>query len=334
MAISSSELNSWLANGAHIIYADTAKPTKRITTLAEVFLEYYLFDTCTAKSIDDFLSDEHLDDVFTSGQIMDLMCGTAYMNEEMVSLVHSKLPFEINIGRLHKLNANAAKSGAIEIIPCNVNLVQKEAELKKEKVRRTKSEYNRRYREKHADKIKAYQKELYLQNREQRKESARARYYKNRSANIAKSRQYYKDNLAACVARDKKYYRENREYILARNRQYREKNPNANKDNYQKIKARKELAKSMCPVFIFLCELRATNIQKYLTKYKRVQDIPGQAIRAGCDALSVRDISLCPIVVGGVAQCDKCPMHAAFEFENAVSEIQRYARDIANEHQK
>lgn len=328
--LNNSELNSWLNNGAHIVYADTAKPTKRITTLGEVFLEYYLFDASAPKSISEFLQDEKLDDIFMPQQIMDLMCGTAYLNDDFIVLLHANLPFEISLGRLHKLNTNAKNSGAIEIMPHDINLAHKEEQLKQEKVRRAKAEYNRRYREKYAAEIKAHQKELYQKNRAEYQAKARARYYKNREANNIKSREYYQKNYVACSARDKKYYQDNRDYILARNQRYRTTHPSVNKDNYQKIKARKELAQSMCPVFMFVCELRTTNLQKYLTKYKRVQDIPGQTIRAGCMALGCGDYKLCPIVTGGVDYRDDCPMpmRAAFEIRGAVGRITEYAKKL------
>lgn len=336
MALNNSELNLWLNNGAHITYANTAKPTKRISTLAEVFLEYYLFDASVSKTIEEFLADEKLDDVLNSNQIMDLMCGTAYLNDGLIAVLHAKLPFEISLGRLHKLNAYAAKTGAYEIVACGIKLAEKQVQLKQEKVRRTKSEYNRRYRERHAEEIKAHQKELYQKNRTERQAAARARYYKNRDANNRRSREYYQKNYAMCSARDKKYYHDNRDYILARNQQYRKNHPSVNKDNYQKIKARKELAKSMCPVFMFICELRATNMQKYLTKYKKTQDIPGQAIRSGCVALGCGDHKLCPIVVNGVAGRVDCPtpMRAAFEFRGAIGRIAEYATDIVMANQK
>ncbi len=328
MLIDSGELQSWLDNGAHIVYANTTKPAKQINSFAEVFLEYYLFDSSCSETIEKFLFDEKLSDVFTESQFVDLMCGNAFVNDTLIPLIHAKLPFEISLARLHKLNAKMACSNAYEIRPGKIDLTNKEQYSKQEKARRKKAEYNKRYREKHAAKIKQAAQESYQKNRDKRLAYARERYYKNPLEYNARSREYYKKNQAACAARDKRYYAENHEHALARSQKYRDNHPNLNKDAYQKIKARKELAKTMCPVFIFLCELRATKFQTYLTKYKRVQDIPGQAIRAGCDALALADNALCPILFGGVSQRTKCPMQLAFEFRGAVGRVTQIAQEI------
>ncbi|MBO5833451.1 MAG: hypothetical protein J6R22_00630 [Alphaproteobacteria bacterium] len=325
----SSDLKSWLNSGAHIIYATTGRPSKHVSTLAEVFLEYYLFDADTPKTIEDFLTTEELNDVFTADQIMNLMCGRACLHNDLVSLIHTKLPFEISLGRLYKLNANAFLMGAAEISPAEmVNLSKKETEEKQKKKRETKAEYNRRYREKHADKIKQQQKEYYQANREQRLARARARYAENPETFSARLHTYYVTHTEKCLARDRKYRQENHEHILRRNRAYRIAHPDSNKENYQRIKARKELAKTMCPVFMYICELRATNLEKYLTKYKKVQDIAGQAIRAGCVALGNQDITQCPIVMGGVSKRTQCQMQLAFEFRGAVGRVAQIAQEI------
>lgn len=334
MLIDSGELNSWLDNGAHIVYANTEKPAKRINSLAEVFLEYYLFDSSCSGTIEKFLSDEKLSDVFTESQFVDLMCGNAFVNDTLIPLIHAKLPFEISLARLHKLNAKTACSNAYEIRPCKIDLTNKEQYSKQDKARRKKAEYNKRYRERHADKIKQAAQESYQKNRDKRLAYARARYAENPETFSARLHTYYVTHTEKCLARDRKYRQENHEHILRRNRAYRIAHPDSNKENYQRIKARKELAKTMCPVFMYICELRATNLEKYLTKYKKVQDIPGQAIRAGCDALALADNALCPILTGGVSQRTKCPMQLAFEFRGAVTSIREYAADIVMANQK
>ena len=334
MLVDSGELKSWLDNGAHIVYANTEKPAKRINSLAEVFLEYYLFDSSCSGTIEKFLSDEKLSDVFTESQFVDLMCGNAFVNDTLIPLIHTKLPFEISLARLHKLNAKMAYSNAYEIRPCKIDLSNKEQYSKQEKARRKKAEYNKRYRERHADKIKQAAQESYQKNRDKRLAYARARYAENPETFSARLHTYYVTHTEKCLARDRKYRQENHEHILRRNRAYRIAHPDSNKENYQRIKARKELAKTMCPVFMYICELRATNLEKYLTKYKKVQDIPGQAIRAGCDALALADNALCPILAGGVSQRTKCPMQLAFEFRGAVASIREYAADIVMANQK
>ena len=328
MLVDSGELQSWLDNGAHIVYANTEKPAKRINSLAEVFLEYYLFDSSRSGTIEKFLSDEKLSDVFTESQFVDLMCGNAFVNDTLIPLIHAKLPFEISLARLHKLNAKMAYSNAYEIRPCKIDLTNKEQYSKQEKARRKKAEYNKRYRERHAAKIKQAAQESYQKNRDKRLARARARYAENPETFSARLHTYYVTHTEKCLARDRKYRQENHEHILRRNRAYRIAHPDSNKENYQRIKARKELAKTMCPVFMYICELRATNLEKYLTKYKKVQDIPGQAIRAGCDALALADNALCPILAGGVSQRTKCPMQLAFEFRGAVGRVTQIAQEI------
>ena len=77
----------------------------RISSLAEVFLEWYLFDSNTKKTTKTFLKNEDIADVFTEKQFMNLLCGDACLDDTLIEFVALKLTFSLTLDRLHFLNS-------------------------------------------------------------------------------------------------------------------------------------------------------------------------------------------------------------------------------------
>lgn len=81
----------------------------RISSLAEVFLEWYLFDSNDKKTVKTFLKNEDIANVFTEKQFMDLLCGDACLDDTLVEFVALKLPFPLTFDRLDYLNSCVKK---------------------------------------------------------------------------------------------------------------------------------------------------------------------------------------------------------------------------------
>jgi hypothetical protein len=82
--------------------------------------------------------------------------------------------------------------------------------------REKKREYNRRYREKHPERVKEQQRAYRERTREQQKERVRAW----RDANPEYGKRYYQENKERLRKREAEYYKKNREHIKERNKRY------------------------------------------------------------------------------------------------------------------
>lgn len=90
--------------------------SSHVSTLSELFLEWYLFDSNEKKDISKFLKTEELEKVFTEKQFMDLMCGDAYVCDDIARFLYDILPFKVGIDKIYRLNALARKKrGAYEV---------------------------------------------------------------------------------------------------------------------------------------------------------------------------------------------------------------------------
>ena len=288
----------------------------RISTLSELFTEWYLFDSSHEKDIAQFLTEEQLTDIFTESEFMDLMCGLAYMDEELAELVSLKLPFSIGINKLKYLNfctsytnPSARLIQGPEKIHDKIDTLSK---LKSEAKADQKKQHDKTYRETHKETIKQKRREYYIQNREKIQETNKLWILKNHERNSAYQqqyrrdhleefreyhRQYRKDNATAVSERKKKCYNAKKEQYQQRNKENYEKN----KEKYlaqQKLylKAKKQRAKkalTVCAAYVLLSKLKKKHKEKYLELYSEQQDPLTQMVR-GCIALQTMNLDLCP----------------------------------------
>ncbi len=180
-----------------------------------------------------------------------------------------------------------------------------------------KSIYSHKYYIKNRDKIKAASAAYAAQNKE--KVSARHHEYaiKNKERLGEYQRSYYiknKDKIkAAAVAA---YAGKNKEKHLEMMRK--------NRQRYAEQNAR---AREMCPAFMFLLQLRMTDIRLYQTRYKIHDNIVNRAIKK-CAALQSGDANLCPLVAGDMKNDhvrQQCVIPHVFEFTRAVDRITYFA---------
>ena len=282
------------------IYSDNE--LGRITTLSELFLEWFLFDSSCVKDIKTFLDKSDLTNVFTETEFIDLMCGGAYLDENLLLFVAKKLPFQIQLEKIKRLNKESVmqNSGAY-LIKSRQNMFEmfhQIAQERKEYIR----EYNRQYKRRfyqlnkrlvlernkqwvktHIEQYRTYQAQWRQDNEEHlkkyfkkyRETNARAVSERKKKCYIAKREQYCRKN--------KENYEANKEKYLAQQKQH-----------YAEIKQKSEQAKQICPGYLFLLNLKKTNKEEYIKLYPGQQN-PILKMLKTCPALRAMNIKQCPI---------------------------------------
>ena len=327
----------------------------KIRTLSEVFLEWFLFDSSEEKTLESFIKSENIDAFITPEQFMDIMSNKAHLDEHLILLVQQKLPFQVPLKKMYYLNSQARKNYTYCIkVPPEIihDLIKKELNLKKEKIKQQQkqyyeknrdkileyqkqyqeknhdkiAEYNKQYCEKNRDKIAEYQKQYYEENRDKIAKHQKQYYEENRDK-IAKYQKQYREQNRDKIAKHQKQYREqNRDKIAKYQKQYCEKNHDKMLKYQQMYKERKEMAKSVCPAFLFLDSLKKENIVVYLTLHKKRSDIIGKAIKS-CTALQNMDFTLCPLfksVDSEQYMKESCPMPNAFVLPQSFDIIRNF----------
>ena len=338
----------------------------KIRTLSEVFLEWFLFDSSEEKTLESFIKSENIDAFITPEQFMDIMSNKAHLDEHLILLVQQKLPFQVPLKKMYYLNSQAKKNYTYCIkVPPEIihDLIKKELNLKKEKIKQQRKQYYEQNRDKIAkqkkqyceinrDKIAKHKKQYYEENRDKILEYTKQYYEKNRDKIAKHQKQYYEENRDKILeyreqSRDKiaeykkQYYKENRDKIAEYQKQYQEKNRNKiagyqkqyREENHDKMlkyqqmyKERKEMAKSVCPAFLFLDSLKKENIVVYLTLHKKHSDIIGKAVKS-CRALQNMDFTLCPLfksVDSEQYMKESCPMPNAFVLPQSFDIIRNF----------
>jgi hypothetical protein len=87
--------------------------------------------------------------------------------------------------------------------------------------RQSKKEYDRAYRERNRERLRAQQRRYREQNRERIRVRQREHYDSNREQILAQQREYYDSNREQILGRRREYYDSNRERLRARRREVR-----------------------------------------------------------------------------------------------------------------
>lgn len=180
----------------------------KIRTLSEVFLEWFLFDSSEEKTLESFIKSENIDAFITPEQFMDIMSNKAHLDEHLILLVQQKLPFQVPLKKMYYLNSQARKNYTYCIkVPPEIihDLIKKELNLKKEKIKQQRKQYYEENRDKIAEYKKQYYKENYKKVSEQQK-------------------QYREVNHDKIVEQEKQYREQNHDKIVNWRKQYQEKN--------------------------------------------------------------------------------------------------------------
>ena len=196
----------------NLIYADKGSVCNHVFSLSEVFTEWYLFDSSYQKNIQIFLASENLMDVFTESEFMDLMCGGAYLDDDLIQFIAMKLPFRITSERLHTLNQSVHATNSAYIIKSKPSLADKISTIfqLKQQIKQEKKQERRK-------KIKEAKQKIKHENRLKRQEHKRRvkhEYYVQNKEYIQKiKREYYLKTQEHAKERSKKYYATHKESI-------------------------------------------------------------------------------------------------------------------------
>lgn len=316
-----------------------------VYTLADVFVEWFLFDSGTQKTIDDFLIAESLQNIFTAQQFMSVMSGAGHIDDRLCKALPRMLPFKISESRLMVMN-NLIKNNT-PCIPCNIDALHTKlnviADLQKNKSKAYRHKYyieNKSrlaeqmmaYYSMHRDKICLYYKKWRSEHLAEQKEY-HANYRKNNASVVAeRKKQSYQKKKDMYNARTRANYYANKDAILVQQRLYyqanKERIAQRQAKKHQEYMQDKELAARICPVFKFLMDLRHNNIDLFLTRFRK-QELIATKAKKQCVALQSGDGTQCAICNTGDLS-DKCPLSAAFKFDDAKNQIDAYVTEIIN----
>ena len=337
-----------------VTYGAKDSVCSRILSLSEVFTEWYLFDFSHEKDIQTFLNEEQIDDIFTESEFIDLMCGDAFIDDDLIQFIAMKTPFRLTLNKLHAMNQYVSNTNnSAYMIYGKSNIKDKLCELFQ-----SKKPNHKRHHTTDPDHRRKTKHEYYLRNKEYIQKLKHEHYLKNQERIKQRSREYYaanKERVKAHFAETKEHrqkiiheiYMRNRESYKARNQAYRaahreeqnqyskeyyiahrEKQKQYQKEYYAKAKKNKAIAKTMCAAYLFLSKFKKENKAEYLKTYKKYHD-PLHDMFKTCVALQNNDIKLCPFCNGDCKNTiDKCCNKKILSIPNATIEIQSIANTL------
>lgn len=204
---------------------------------------------------------------------------------------------------------------------------------------------DKKYQEKHSEEIRARKRQHYAENAEACKARSR-RYYAGLSPEQKKA--YAKAKRASAQAwvdrnidkvRDtrRRYYLGNRTKKLEYAAKYIEEHADELCAKSANARRKKTDARKMCPAFMFTEYLRLKENARFVAVYLPHTNLAHKAAKT-CVAIQQADYSLCPICRNVRIAKDKmvatCPMPHVFEFDDAVQQIRKFAKQIVAEKQK
>ncbi len=306
--------------------------TGRISTLSELFTEWYLFDSSHEKNVQQFLAEEDLTDVFTESEFMDLMCGGAYLDDRLIHFIALKIPFQIKEQKIQKLNRELSEqNNKANLIKSKNSTIEKTRDIIAER-KTNKQKHDKEYRIRNREHIIKQKREYYLLNRERilernrqwvlaHQEQCQAYYQKWREENAEHLKEYHKNyrtkNATAVSERKKKCYN-------SKKAQYQQRN----KENYEKRKQLAEAAQNVCVVYIFLLNLRKADKKLYTQLYTRQQNPLTEMIKT-CTALQKMNMNMCPFCNRKSSQkLDQCCNQKVLELANAKTLLKILANTL------
>ncbi|MBR6364074.1 MAG: hypothetical protein IKS08_03240 [Alphaproteobacteria bacterium] len=283
-------VNGESGGGMGLDYAQTDTPAGRISTLSELFLEWYLFDSSEEKDVKKFLAEAKIQDVLNEAQFMDLMCGMAYLDDDLLQLISLKLPFTICADKLHSMNAQVAKSKKAYKIESKSNVT---------------------------DKIQ----EVALSKEEEQRAKKLRWYHAHRDHYI----EYYQANKDWILAKNREWAATHPEQVRGYRKKYQKTHKKQIKSKSQALDEDKEAAQKICAAYVFLFILRAKNPSKYAELYTTRQE-PLRHMRKKCKALQHMDINMCPFCNPECDQTvDTCCNQTVLSLPNAADELRGLA---------
>ena len=204
---------------------------------------------------------------------------------------------------------------------------------------------DRKYREKHGDEIRARKKQRYLETAEVCKARSK-RYYagltpeqkKERvAAKRGSAKAWVERNIEQVQAARHRYYEAHREKKLAYGAKYIEEHIDELHAKSAQVRREKTDARKMCPAFRFTEYLRLKENARFVAVYRPQTNLAHKAAKT-CVAIQNADYSLCPICsnprIAGDKMVATCPIPRVFEFEDAIAQIRKFAKQIVTENKR
>ena len=305
--------------GMHMVYISHLDSNcGRISSLAEIFLEWYLFDSSEPKDIKLFLAQEELADIFTEQEFIDLIYGKAYLDNTLLQVIELKLPFFVSPDKIRALNKPKDKSAyLIKSGPDIINKIQKILKQKQEQKKKSHYESNHKYFLSHREEALARITNWVKNNPERNKEAQKIYRKKNAAAISASKKKCYYAKQEQYRKRIKQNYEKNKERYLAQQKQYN-----------QEMRRKSELAKQICATYVFLVNLRKNNKKEYLNMYTKNQR-PLIPMLKTCTALQNMDINMCPLCNENCEnKLEKCCNQKVLAIPNVMQELQTIANKL------
>ncbi|MBQ2859233.1 MAG: hypothetical protein IJE82_02625 [Alphaproteobacteria bacterium] len=202
-----------------------------------------------------------------------------------------------------------------------------------------------KYREKKREQIRARKRQYYVAHADAYKERAK-RYYHSLTAeqkmDLAHARRpsrkaWRERNREHLADKRQQYYAENKERLKTVARQYYEEHVEVLSEKRAVAHTEKVSARQMCPAFRFVEYLRLKNNARFVVVYKPHTNLAHLAANT-CTASQQADDKVCPICrnvrIGGDKMGAACAMPRVFEFDDAVQQIRKFAKQIVAENKR
>lgn len=202
-----------------------------------------------------------------------------------------------------------------------------------------------KYRQKNRDDIRERKRKYYLENKEACKARSK-RYYdgltpqqKKELANAKKAscKAWRERNREHLADKRRRYYAVHAKQLNDYAKRYYEQNATEMLAKQFAARAEKITARRMCPAFMFTEYLRLKEKARFVAVYRPGTNLAHKAAKT-CAAIQNSDYSLCPICSNPRIAADKmvatCPMPHVFEFDDAIAQIRKFAKQIVAEKQK
>ncbi len=320
----------------------------RINSLGDLFLEWFLFDCSKERTLQEFLVDEQIDDLFTPEDYLALIFGDAYLDYVLCKLVRDILPFPVLYKTIIRLNRCVQKNA--QIICSTPESTDKHLDLLKQKKQQKSAECCRRYYEKNKEKIAEANKQYRINHKSEIAEY-KHKYYETNKDKIIEYKREYREKNKETIAQKKKeyrlanrekvsrhkheYYLDNKDEILNKNKIYRIANKEKiaqKKKEYRLVNREKLILQKKeqyqkcldeytqkCPVTQFIEYVRQNNIAEFLLHY--TVRARGSSLCLSKCKKGVRNCPLCANDLTDEQMRDACPVSSVFQFDNACDRI-------------
>ncbi|MDR0803696.1 MAG: hypothetical protein LBO08_01215 [Rickettsiales bacterium] len=196
-------------------------PKNNINTLPELFTEWFLLDSSSAKTVDGFLAAEQLDSILSVDDFYALLGGNAVIDDLICQFVSQILPF--TTAQLHYMRAKVLYRAphAMEIRG-NPDIILPRIKGAVKERRQLKQERRAQYIQKYNDTPHA-------------RENRKIYYIENRQKILARVKKYRTQNRETVILAQKNWYERNKNKISKAGKDFRRDHPDLVRERRKKM---------------------------------------------------------------------------------------------------